>query len=267
MGLPGLAATDWTDLFTLLARQTQKGQIVILLDEISWMGSKDPTFLGKLKNAWDLEFHKNPHLILILCGSISTWIQQNIISSTGFFGRISLDLTLEELPLKDCSEFLEKQGFRGSVYEKFKILSVTGGIPWYLEQIHPKMNSDENIKNLCFRKDGILAKEFDLIFHDLFSRRSHLYKSIVEILADGPLEFGEICKKLEYANSGVLTQYLEDLAKAGFISRDYTWLLKSGKTSKLSHFRLTDNYLRFYLKYVALYKNKIMADVSNSVQN
>jgi hypothetical protein len=24
------------------------------------MGSKDPNFLGKLKNAWDLEFKNNP---------------------------------------------------------------------------------------------------------------------------------------------------------------------------------------------------------------
>jgi hypothetical protein len=30
------------------------------------LGSKDPTFLGKLKNAWDAEFSQNPHLILIL---------------------------------------------------------------------------------------------------------------------------------------------------------------------------------------------------------
>lgn len=38
-------------LFTLLAKHTEKDKVVILLDEISWMGSLDPTFLGKLKNA------------------------------------------------------------------------------------------------------------------------------------------------------------------------------------------------------------------------
>lgn len=260
LGLPGLSATDWSDLFTFLSRQAYKKQTVILFDEISWMGSKDPTFLGKLKNAWDIEFNKNSNLILILCGSVSTWIEQNIINSTAFFGRISLDLTLEELSLKECSQFFERQGFKGSIHNKFKLLSVTGGVPWYLEHIQPSLNSEENIKNLCFRKDSILAKEFDLIFHDLFSKRSELYKSIVELLVNGSLEFSQICQKLNYANSGVLTQYLEDLDKAGFISRDYTWLLKSGKASKLSHFRLSDNYLRFYLKYVASYKNKILAN-------
>ncbi len=259
-GLPGLAATDWADLFTLLANQTKEGRVIVLFDEISWMGSKDPTFLGKLKNAWDIEFKKNPEFILVLCGSVSTWIQQNIIKSTGFFGRISLSLTLEELPLEDCNNFLEVQGFKGPAHEKFKVLSVTGGIPWYLEQIQQKLTADDNIKNLCFKKNGILVDEFDLIFHDLFTSRSEIYKKIIEILAKGPLEFSQIYQELNYPKSGVLSSYLDDLINAGFITRDFTWLLKTGKSSRLSHFRLSDNYLRFYLKYVAQNRQKIALD-------
>jgi hypothetical protein len=259
-GLPGLHATDWTDLFTLLANQTKEGRVVVLFDEISWMGSKDPTFLGKLKNAWDMEFKKNQELILVLCGSISTWIQKNIINSTAFFGRISRSINLEDLPLEDCEQFLEMQGFRGSVYEKFKIFSVTGGIPWYLEQIQPKLNADENIKNLCFRRDGILVNEFDLIFHDLFTRRSEIYKKIIEILSKGSLEFNQIYQELNYPKSGVLSDYLEELIEAGFLTRDFTWILKTGKYSRLSHFRLSDNYLRFYLKYIVSNLDKISRD-------
>ena len=47
-----------------------------------------------------------------------------------------------------------------------------------------------------------------------------------------------------------MSSYLEDLVKANFLSRDYTWKLKTGKPSLLSHFRLSDNYLRFYLKCI-----------------
>ena len=260
LGVPGLHALDWADLFTLLAKFCSKERIIILFDEISWMASKDPTFLGKLKNAWDMEFKKNPKLILILCGSVSTWIQENIISSTAFFGRISLTINVEELPLSDCNILLEKQGFRGSVYEKFKILSVTGGVPWYLEHIQPKLNADENIKNLCFTKEGLLTSEFDLIFHDLFTKRSQLYKKIIETLAKGPLEFNDICQDLNLAKSGVVSEYLEDLVQAGFISRDFTWSLKTGKESRLSHFRLSDNYLRFYLRCIVQYKQKIQRE-------
>ena len=97
--LPELMADDWGKLFLLLAEKIKTQRAIILLDEITWMGSKDPDFLGKLKNAWDLYFKKNPNLILILCGSVSVWIEKNIISSTGFFGRIALKITLEELSL------------------------------------------------------------------------------------------------------------------------------------------------------------------------
>jgi len=56
----GLFATDWADLFKLLADRTKTGRVIILFDEISLMGSCDPDFLGKIKNAWDLHFKQNP---------------------------------------------------------------------------------------------------------------------------------------------------------------------------------------------------------------
>lgn len=249
-GLRGLKATDWATLFSMLAKESAKGEVIILLDEISWMGSKDPTFLGKLKNAWDLEFKKNPRLILVLCGSVSTWIEKNIINSTAFFGRISLFLKLDELPLQICHELLRMQGFRGSIYEEFKILGITGGVPWYLEQIKSGVSVDENIRELAFQKEGVLFNEFKAIFHDLFDKRSALYRSIVELLANGPLQLNAIAKGLKYPKSGTLSEYLDDLVESGFITRDYTWLVKTGKSSSLSHYRLSDNYLRFYLKYI-----------------
>jgi len=105
-GLPDLHIDDWAKLFGLLAREVSHGTVIILFDEISWMADDDPTFLSKLKSAWDLYFSKNPDLTLILCGSVSSWIQENIISSTAFLGRPSLQLQLEELPLDTCMEFL-----------------------------------------------------------------------------------------------------------------------------------------------------------------
>ncbi len=105
VGIGGVKADDWGNLFWHLSKETKKGRILIVLDEISWMGGKDPHFLGHLKTSWDLYFSKNPNIIIALCGSVSSWIEKNILSSTGFLGRISLDLVLEELPLKVCNGF------------------------------------------------------------------------------------------------------------------------------------------------------------------
>ena len=247
---------DWGDLFNYLALNTKKGKWIILLDEISWMGSKDTQFLQKLKNTWDLYFKKNPNLILILCGSISSWIEDNILSSTGFLGRLSLRLNVEELPASNCLEFWNKSK-KISIYDKMKVLSVTGGVPRYLEEVITNKSAEENIKNLCFNKNGILFYEFDNIFSDLFNKRNVIYKRIVTSLSNGAKSMLNIIDNLKIEKGGVLSTYLEDLRLAGFITRDFAWNLKTSKESKISKFRLKDNYLRFYLKYIEPNKNSI----------
>jgi AAA+ ATPase superfamily predicted ATPase len=260
LGIPELKVGDWSDLFFFLAREVKVGRVIILLDEISWMGDKDPNFLGKLKNIWDLELKDNPELMLILCGSVSTWIEKNILRSSGFMGRVSLDLVLEELSLSDCNQFFSGLGSRANAYEKFKLLSVMGGVPRYLEEIQPGLSADENLRLLCFTPSGILFREFEDIFHDLFLTKSQLYKKMAGLLVDGSYEFREICEKLSVQKSGFWSEYLSEMIKAGFVKRDFSWDLKTGKVSNMSHFRLSDNYLRFYLKYIEPNKEKIEAN-------
>ncbi len=256
--IPVARETDWSDLFWYLAQQTQQGRVIILLDEISWMGSKDATFLAKLKSAWDLYFKKNAKLIMVLCGSVSSWIEKNILSSTEFIGRIDLPLTLEELTLPECNEFWSIQKDNISAYEKFKVLAVTGGVPRYLEIISSRYTAEENIKRLCFVKSGFLYKEFDKIFHDLFGKRSEIYKEILLCLISNPFaELEDIFKYLKMKKSGVISNYLKDLIMAGFVRQDFTWIIHNVKKSKLSHYRISDNYIRFYLKYISPNKDKI----------
>lgn len=249
-GLPIAGITDWADLFTLLAKQAQKSRAIILLDEISWMATGDPDFLGKLKIVWDQHFKKNPKLILFLCGSVSSWIEKNLLSSTAFLGRPTMHMTLKELPLPDCNDFWNGTGSIVSAYEKFKLLAVTGGIPRYLELMSPTLTAEENIRNLFFSAEGVLFDEFTKFFADIYGKRSNLYQKIVEKLVGAPLTQEEISLKLNISRSGDLSEYLEDLVLGGFITRDYTWDVKSRKISNLSHYRLSDNYLRFVLKYV-----------------
>ena len=256
-----LKVDDWGDLFWELSKHTEQGRLLIILDEISWMGSQDPAFLGKLKNAWDLYFKKNDQLILAICGSASAWIDKNILTSTGFLGRESLTLTLEELPLQDCIEFWNAEADRVSSYEKLKVLSVTGGIPRYLEHINPILSAEDNIRQLCFTSSGILFKEFEKIFSDLFDSKNTLYKNIVMSLADGVSVQKTICEKVGLKQSGDISEYLDDLIKSGFISRDFTWNVKDSKISSLSHYRLKDNYSRFYLKYIL--PNQAMIEAGN----
>lgn len=249
-GLPEIKTDDWSKLFALLAEKTTSGRTLVLLDEITWMAHDDPTFLSKLKNAWELYFSNNPKMILILCGSISAWIEKNILSSTGYFGRISKKITLQELPLPRCNQLLEAVGFRRSAYEKFLILSLTGGVPWYIELINPKYSAAANIKALCFDPDGILVDEHQYIFHDLFGTRSHIYEKITRYLATHACEFSDLAEGIHYSKGGTLSDYLDELIESGYVSRHFSWTFKKGKQKSTSFYRLSDNYLRFYYRYI-----------------
>lgn len=252
---------DWGDIFWFLGDLTKKEKVILVFDEISWIGSKDPDFLGKLKNAWDLKFKKNDKMIMIFCGSASAWIEKNILQSTGFMGRISQTLTLDELPLTDCNTFWRNQKDHISNYEKFKLLSVTGGVPRYLEEIMPEISAEENIKKMCFSKEGFLFKEFDQIFSNTFLSKSELYREIIVALLDCPLDASTLSQKIDTTLNNVFMSYLEELVLAGFLARDYTWNLQKNTKAKLSHYRLKDNYLRFYLKNILPNENKIKSDL------
>jgi uncharacterized protein len=250
LGVPPVGHESWMDLFLHLARATERGRWLVLLDEVSWMAGNDPEFLPKLKIVWDQHFKKNPELILILCGSVSSWLDTNILSSTGFVGRVSLHLQVDELPLPHCNEFWGTAKDRISAFDKLKMLSVTGGVPRYLEELIETDSVEDNIRRMCFRPEGILFREFDQIFSELFDRRGPTCGQIVSALAEGHGTLQEICRRLRVVKGGVMSTYLQDLVLAGFVQRDYTWDLRTRAPSKLSRFRLKDNYLRFYQKCV-----------------
>lgn len=250
MKLPPLTFLDWADAFSHITNHLTNEPTVILFDEISWMGSKDPTFIPKLKVWWDLELQQFSKLTLIFCGSVSSWIDDNILNSTAFFGRVSLQIALEELSLPECAEFLNAVGFKGSAYETFKLLAVTGGIPWYLEQVSPQLTAEENLRRLAFEKDGLFTVEFDRIFHDLFDRRGSSHKEVVELLAGGMKDLTEIRQLMESPQGGFLSAQMKALIVSGFVSQHSSWSLKTGRQGKSNLFRLSDNYLRFYIKYI-----------------
>jgi hypothetical protein len=161
---------------------------------------------------------------------------------------------LHELPLPVCRQFWPKNI---SAYEIFKVLAITGGVPKYLEEINPKKTAEDNIRRLCFTSGGLLVKEFEQIFSNTFLRNSEAYIEILNALANGIKTAQEIVTSIHASHQGRIYEYLEELTLAAFVMRDYTWDLKTGQDAQASNFRLSDNYIRFYIKYIAKNSNKI----------
>lgn len=241
---------SWSEAFTSLDGCLGHGKTVLLLDEISWMGKYDPAFPGELKIAWDNLFKKHDRLVVFFCGSVSTWISENILNSTGFVGRASANMVVGELPLDVCVKFWGRRAARTSVRDIADILSVTGCVPRYLEEINPSLSADENIRRMCFSPDAMLRDDFAKIFNAVFGGEAVTKRRILETLAESPATLTDICRALGVEPGGNISEHLDDLTVAGFVSRDPGIVPATGAVAKQSLYRLRDNYTRFYLKYI-----------------
>lgn len=258
-GRPFEEADTWALAFYQLDALLSGGErIVVLLDEISWMGGWNPDFPGYLKEVWDKRLRKHSNLIFVLCGSVSAWIVENILNSTGFVGRNSLDIELKELPLRDAASMWGTSADRMSAREKLDMLSVTGGVPKYLEEVRPALSVDENIRRMCFMPNGILFREFDETFNQIFGRKAKLRGRILRELVEHPKTVAEIAEHDEASVCGAYSQTLEDLCRAGYVTRDDGLNPLTGKIVRKARFRVSDNYVRFYLRYIEPRREAIM---------
>lgn len=249
--LPEAKADSWPKAFDALnAAISKTAKTIVFLDEISWMGSYDSTFAAYLKNAWDTQLSRKGNLILVLAGSVSAWIQDNILKSKGFVGRISLDITLPEMPLADCRAFWGRKAEQTSLREILDILSVTGGIPKYLQEIDPSLDADENIRRLCFMPEGYLFRDFNSIFSDVFGKAT-LKRNLLQQLAEGPATLSELSQRLGSKANGHGSDELRELAEAGFITPSSGLNPETGTKVRQIQYRLRDNYTRFFLKFIA----------------
>ena len=246
-GREAVYAPTWSLAFAQLDELLKSDRrTVVLLDEISWLGGYNPDFAGYFKEAWDRKFRKHPNLVFVLCGSVSAWIAENILDSTGFVGRDSLDIELKELtPLQ-----LGPAGARMSTREKIDLLSVIGGVPKYLEDVRPELSVDENVRRMCFMPRGILFREFDETFNGVFGRRAKTRGRILRLLMSGPKSASELAEIDGKTPNGSYARALKDLRMAGYVAGDGGLNPCTGEPSREERFRISDNYTRFYLHYI-----------------
>ena len=220
------------------------------------MGRRDKLFASKLKSAWDKYFSNWDKSFVVLCGSVSTWIEDNILQNANFVGRVSMALTLEPLNLIEIEKFWVEKKIQLSSMEKIIFLSVIGGVPKYIEEIYNKQSVEENILRLCFSKDGFLFNEYDRIFKDVFGAKYKNLSAVLEQSLGNRISAAELSKKLNKALNGRISDWIHILEISGFLAKD-NYFKPDGEMSASYHLRIKDNYIRFYLKYILPIKSKI----------
>ena len=249
---------NWLSAFIRLDKEIRDNEkTVVLIDEVSWFGYYDQMFSDMVKIAWDNYWKKHDRLIVVLCGSISGWIKENFIDNGAFYGRRSLDMIVGELPLSQCIKFWGASAGRIELREMLDVLSVTGGVPRYLEEIDPGLSAVENIKKMAFRAKSILRTDFDEMFTDVVTRQSRLSGCVIRHLAGGAKTVTELAEALGMEKGGKLSSALSQLCEAGLVALDAGRNPETGAKIRERRYRIKDNYARFYLKYIEPSKDAI----------
>lgn len=250
--------SDWYSAFVRLDRELDdRRRTLVLMDEISWMARYSLTFPEILKNAWDDLFKKHPRLVLVLCGSVSSWIRDEIVRNRAYVGRRSLDMVVGELEPVDCVKFWGKRSDRIDSREIIDVLSVTGGVPRYLEEVDPSVSALDNVKRLCFSPRSVLREDFDDMFSDVITQQPRFSARVLRTFVNGAKTAAEVAEALKIEKGGDVTAAVENLLEAGFLAETGRVNPEKGTPLRERRFRLRDNYVRFYLKCVEPHKRMI----------
>lgn len=252
--------SNWLNAFILLAGQIRDDErTVVLLDEISWLGHGEPMFADLFRIAWENWLKPHDKLIVVLCGSVSSWVRENFIDNRAYVGRRSLDIVVGELPPRECAQFWGDAASRLAPREIIDVLSVTGGVPRYLEEVDPGLSAADNIRRLAFLPKSVLRTDFDEMFSDVVTHQPKFAGLAARTLLDGPKSVSEIASSLGAEKSGRVSAAMEELEEAGFVSSDPGMNPVTGEPLRCRRYRLKDNYARFYLKFVEPAKDAIDA--------
>ncbi len=242
---------NWFLAFQLLidfleaSPDTQK---VVFLDELPWFDNQKSDFIPSLEHFWNSWAAARDDVILVVCGSAASWIINKLINHKGgLHNRVTERIKLEPFSLQEAEALLQLKNPALTRYQILQLYMVMGGIPFYLDRVSPQYSAMQNIEQICFASDGLLRLEFDNLFHALFSKADR-HLSVVRAMArkSKGLTRKEIVQHSKLANSGTLSQILDELEKSGFIRRYNPF----GKKKQNSLYQLVDFYTLFYLRFI-----------------
>jgi len=238
----------WSDAFDLLRelleQQTKGQRRVVFIDEMPWMDTPRSGFITAFEHFWNSYGSANHDVMMIVCGSASSWIKDNLIDSPGgLYDRVNCEIQLSPFTLLETEQMLQMHEVVLSRYEIAQLYMVTGGVPMYLTYACPGMSAAQNVDTLFFAKKAKLHDEFDHLFNSTFSNPEQT-KSVIRFLAGRHTGYSrEEISKCVHLQGKELTRLLRSLEAGDFIAKYQPF----GNTGRQILYRLIDPFCIFWI--------------------
>lgn len=246
---------NWYEAFQMLrhflTEKMQDGKkCVVFIDELPCFETRKSNFVNALGYFWNSWASLQDNLLLIICGSASSWMMKNVIDNHGgLHDRITHEMHLKEFNLHETEDYFVSYGFPWDRMMILQAYVIMGGIPYYLSLLDPSESLAQNIDRLYFQTNGEMRREFQRLYKTLFSTPEP-YIAIVEALFEKKkgLTRDEIAEAVETYANGNLTNMLQNLVDCDII-RFYRVKNKTiGSRNGL--YQLLDFFSLFYLQFM-----------------
>lgn len=242
---------SWLEAFFQLTQLLQKldngERMVIFFDELPWMDTPRSRFISAFENFWNGWCSGRDNIMLIVCGSATSWMLKNLSQSKGgLYGRLTCEMKLSPFSLKECEEYFEHENIELSRYDIVQSYMVFGGIPYYLSYFRKGYSFERNADMILFGDNPRLKDEFNRLFKAIFTNADDCRKIIRHLTKRN---YGytreEIADATGLPLGGGLSDTLKVLAESDFIVRYSPYGKGAGE-----YYKLVDNFCLFWLKYV-----------------
>ena len=247
-GIPTNWIAAFDDLRTLLEEKIQSDpdqRQVVFLDELPWMDTPRSGFLPALEHFWNGWGAGQTQLMLIVCGSATSWISDHLLHNKGgLYGRKTCEIKLHPFTLNESEQFYKEQGVNLDRYAQLQLYMMLGGIPYYMSFVRKGDSVEQTVENLFMGRDAKLNDELEQLFVSLFTNHQDCMR-IIQLLSTRKNGFTrkEIAEKTGLPYGGGLTKTLKALAESDFIQR-YEYY---GLPAKEERYRLVDSFSLFAL--------------------
>ena len=245
--------TDWLDLFQVVADDHPDEKKVLVIDEFPYLVKTNPDFPSILQNAWD-EVLKDHNVMLILCGSLISMMKKHALAyDSPLYGRRTAQIRLMPLQFTDVYA-AQNLSFEQAVEQ----YAITGGVPKYMEFFQTDEPLVEQIRRVVLSKNGFLYEEPDFLLNEEVQTPIN-YFSVLKAISDGNHKLSKIGMTMEQDTSAI-TPYLKTLIGLGFVIKNVPITEKNPERSRKSLYYVSDNFIRFWFRYVYPFKGELELD-------
>jgi AAA+ ATPase superfamily predicted ATPase len=243
---------NWEAAFAQLSKLAAAGPLLVVFDEYQYAAESEPTLASRLQRWWSRDATRR-QIYLVLCGSYVRFFEKNVLAGPAY-GRATGVLQLRPLSYRHLAKFFPAW----NPIDWIRAYAMTGGIPYYLEQLDPTRSLVDNIQHHVLRRGALLYQEAELLLREEL-REPRIYYSILRAMSEGCTRVGEIAGRVGLPTSNVVTSYLNTLQALGLI--EYRAPI-TGETSRRGLWAIADPYLRFWFRFVLPHKVQLDHGVS-----